>query len=123
MRCEVLKCTNLWNNDVSGKSDPYVKLRLLSNEDPGGVKKSATIEQNLSPEWNEKHSILVKDPTESLEVTVWDYDMVGDDDLMGKQWPKNVEMTAENWVGCNVWGDHGLFYILEIMPHLARMRV
>ena len=32
-----------------------------------------------------------------------------DDILVGKHWPKNEE-TPEQWVGYNVWGDHGFFF-------------
>ena len=46
-----------------------------------------------------------------------------DDILVGKHWPKNVEETPEQWVGYNVWGDHGFFYTSETMPHLASMKV
>ena len=46
-----------------------------------------------------------------------------DDILVGKHWPKNIEETPEQWVGYNVWGDHGFFYTSETMPHLARMKV
>ena len=45
-----------------------------------------------------------------------------DDILVAKHWPKNSE-EPKQWVGYNVWGDHGFFYTSETMPHLAKMRV
>ena len=47
-----------------------------------------------------------------------------DDILVAKHWPEDKkEPEPEQWVGYNVWGDHGFFYTSETVPHLARMRV
>jgi len=80
-------------------SDPYVKLNLLSigADAESGVRKSETKIKNLNPEWNERHHIDVYDPNESLEVTVWDYDMVGDDDLMGKVVIPLADLANKKW--------------------------
>ena len=46
-----------------------------------------------------------------------------DDILVGKHWPKNICETPEQWVGYNVWGDHGFFYTSDAMRHLPLMKV
>ena len=38
----------------------------------------------LDPVWNEKHDIDVVDAHDILELSVYDYDVLGDDDFMGK---------------------------------------
>ena len=45
-----------------------------------------------------------------------------DDILVGKHWPKGQE-EPKQWVGYNVWGNHGFFYTPDTMKHLCSMKV
>jgi len=83
----ILEAKNLKKMDVGGLSDPYVKITLMQ----GGKrlkKKKTTIKKNtLCPYYNESFSFEV--PFEqiqkvSLLVSVFDYDRMGKNDMIGK---------------------------------------
>ncbi|KAL3700745.1 hypothetical protein R1sor_018767 [Riccia sorocarpa] len=77
----VVKAHHLKNKDLLGKSDPYVMLRVGDS-----TRQTKTIMNNLNPEWNETLNIPVDDPdTESLDITVYDWDKVGSHDKLGIQ--------------------------------------
>ncbi|XP_075476547.1 synaptotagmin-1-like [Primulina tabacum] len=82
LHVKVLRATKLRKKDLMGGSDPYVKLKLTESKAPS--KKTAVKHNNLSPEWNEEFSIVVKDPeTQALELIVYDWEKVGKHDKMG----------------------------------------
>lgn len=83
----ILEAKNLKKMDVGGLSDPYVKITLMQ----GGKrlkKKKTTIKKNtLCPYYNESFSFEV--PFEqiqkvSLLVSVFDYDRMGKNDMIGR---------------------------------------
>ncbi|ELT94467.1 hypothetical protein CAPTEDRAFT_227763 [Capitella teleta] len=66
--------------DDNGYSDPYVKFRL-GNERYKSKYKSKT----LKPRWLERFDLLMyDDQTSTLEISVWDHDIGGKDDIMGR---------------------------------------
>ncbi|XP_070206098.1 multiple C2 and transmembrane domain-containing protein 1-like isoform X2 [Littorina saxatilis] len=66
--------------DDNGLSDPYVKFRL-GNEKCRSKHKSKT----LSPKWLEQFDLRqFQDLASQLEITVFDYDVTGKDDFMGR---------------------------------------
>ncbi|XP_045078963.1 synaptotagmin-6-like isoform X2 [Coregonus clupeaformis] len=82
----VIKCRNLKAMDITGYSDPYVKVSL----DCDGrrlKKKKTTIKRNtLNPTYNE--AIIFDIPPEnmdqvSLHISVMDYDLVGHNEIIG----------------------------------------
>ncbi|CAM6089832.1 unnamed protein product [Calypogeia fissa] len=77
----VLQARQLLIKDISGSSDPYVVLKLGDS-----TEKTKVIKRNLNPEWNETFSLVVKDPaTDSLEISIYDWDKVGARDKLGVQ--------------------------------------
>ncbi|XP_073012315.1 synaptotagmin-2-like [Typha latifolia] len=79
---KVVRANNLRKKDFMGKSDPYVKLKLLDDKLPS--KKTTVKRNNLNPEWNEEFNLVVKDPeTQSLELRVYDWEQVGKHERMG----------------------------------------
>ncbi|KAG6546961.1 hypothetical protein Mapa_011577 [Marchantia paleacea] len=75
----VIKAKDLKKKDFLGKSDPYVTLTVGDS-----TQKTQIIMNNLNPEWNETFSLVVDDPeTESLDITVYDWDKVGTHDKLG----------------------------------------
>ncbi|KAI6687852.1 hypothetical protein NL676_024680 [Syzygium grande] len=60
LNVKVVRGIKLKKEDILGKSDPYVKVKLT--EDKLSTKKTAVKHSNLNPEWNEEFSLVVKDP-------------------------------------------------------------
>jgi Ca2+-dependent lipid-binding protein len=79
----IISAKNLLKMDLTGKADPYVKLRLVNTL---MSKKTKTKMNTLSPEWNETFKFLVQDPkSQSLQLHVYDWDRVGTHQRMGIQ--------------------------------------
>jgi hypothetical protein len=79
-RLDVRVCgaRNLPDTQWVSKPDPYVKCRLESQ-----VHKTAVIENNLTPEWNEVFKFHVRDADSAqLRLEVWN-DNVASDELLG----------------------------------------
>jgi len=79
---EVVKARHLPSSDLSGMSDPYVTLNL------NGMKRTTrVVKSSLAPVWNETFEFddqsLGVWEGQSLMVEVYDWDMVGDADLLG----------------------------------------
>eukprot|EP00731_Ephydatia_muelleri_P035093 Em0096g12a len=69
---------NLAIRDKSGSSDPYVKFKQEHFK-----YKSAVINQNLNPQWNEIVSFKTTDLASPLQMQVFDHDYGSADDFMG----------------------------------------
>lgn len=83
----VLEAKNLKKMDITGSSDPYVKLSLLLNGKRVKKKKTTMKKQTLNPYYNESFTFDV--PFEhiqkvSLVVTVVDYDRISASDPIGQ---------------------------------------
>ena len=74
LACEVICCKQLWANDPSGKSDPYVVVSL-----GGQSRQTETIDDTLDPDWSEHKQVFTFDVHESSqEVHVAVYDSEAD---------------------------------------------
>jgi len=85
----ILECKKLKKMDITGASDPYVKIKLLDSKGKRiGKKKKTTIKNaNLNPYYNESFVFIVEENLlrkVNLEVTVLDYDRIGGSDPIGK---------------------------------------
>merc|ERR1712184_186631 len=85
----VLEARKLKKMDITGASDPYVKLKLFDakNKRIGKKKKTSVKSCNLNPYWNESFVFLIDEMDMKrvyLDVTVCDYDMIGSGDPIGK---------------------------------------
>ncbi|KFP21130.1 Ras GTPase-activating protein 4, partial [Egretta garzetta] len=80
LRCSVLEARDLARKDRNGASDPFVRLRYN-----GKVQESTVVKKSCYPRWNETFEFELAEPTEEkLCVEVWDWDLVGRNDFLGK---------------------------------------
>ncbi|KAI9790565.1 MAG: hypothetical protein M1833_001916 [Piccolia ochrophora] len=81
LRVDVLDAENLPAADRNGYSDPYCKFELNGKE----VFKTNEQKKTLHPAWNEYFEVPVPSRIgANFSVTVFDWDAVGNDDLLGK---------------------------------------
>ncbi len=80
LRVDVLNAQDLPPADANGKSDPYCKFELNSQE----VFKTKTLKKTLNPEWNEFFEVSVPSRTSArFKVNVYDYDFADRPDFLG----------------------------------------
>ncbi|XP_030632902.1 synaptotagmin-6 [Chanos chanos] len=82
----VIKCRNLKAMDITGYSDPYVKVSLICDGRRLKKKKTTIKKNTLNPTYNE--AIIFDIPPEnmdqvSLHISVMDYDLVGHNEIIG----------------------------------------
>lgn len=85
----ILECRRLKKMDITGASDPYVKIKLLDSKGKRiGKKKKTTVKNaNLNPYYNESFVFMVEQSMlrkVNLEITVLDYDRIGGSDAIGR---------------------------------------
>uniref|UniRef100_A0A671PVQ1 Synaptotagmin VIa n=1 Tax=Sinocyclocheilus anshuiensis TaxID=1608454 RepID=A0A671PVQ1_9TELE len=82
----VIKCRNLKAMDITGYSDPYVKVSLICDGRRLKKKKTTTKKNTLNPTYNE--AVIFDIPPESMDqvslhISVMDYDLVGHNEIIG----------------------------------------
>lgn len=95
----VLEARKLKKMDITGASDPYVKLKLFDSKLKriGKKKKTSVKSCNLNPYWNESFVFIIDEmdmKRVTLDITVCDYDLIGGGDPIGKiklGWSQNKE--------------------------------
>jgi synaptotagmin-1 len=95
----VLEARKLKKMDITGASDPYVKLKLFDSKGKriGKKKKTSVKSCNLNPYWNESFVFIIDEMDMKrvlLDMTVCDYDLIGGGDPIGKiklGWSQNKE--------------------------------
>ncbi|KAG7240430.1 hypothetical protein INR49_027001 [Caranx melampygus] len=82
IRVYIVSASNLHPADPDGKADPYIVLRLGKNE----IKdRDNYIPKQLNPVFGRSFEMQATFPQESLlSVLIYDYDLVGGDDLIGE---------------------------------------
>ncbi|XP_035477484.2 synaptotagmin-10 isoform X1 [Scophthalmus maximus] len=86
MTLTVIKCRNLKAMDITGSSDPYVKVYLICDGRRLKKRKTTTKKSTLNPVYSE--AIIFDIPPEnveqvSLSIMVMDYDRVGHNEVIG----------------------------------------
>ncbi|XP_010873626.2 synaptotagmin-6 isoform X2 [Esox lucius] len=100
----VIKCRNLKAMDITGYSDPYVKVSLICDGRRLKKKKTTIKKNTLNPTYNE--AIIFDIPPESMDhvslhISVMDYDLVGHNEIIGVN---RVGCTAEG-LGKGHWNE------------------
>ncbi|XP_069388583.1 fer-1-like protein 6 isoform X2 [Paralichthys olivaceus] len=82
IRVYIVSASNLHPSDPDGKADPYIVLRLGKNE----IKdRDNYIPKQLNPVFGRSFEMQATFPQDSLlSLLIYDYDMVGGDDLIGE---------------------------------------
>jgi len=76
----VIEARGLPKSDhLGGKSDPYCVLFLERQKE-----KTRTVKKTLNPKWQAEFEFFVSDPKASLEVSVFDWNRILSDELIGK---------------------------------------
>jgi len=86
----IVSGTNLLAADSNGKSDPFVELRVGKKK-----KKTKTKMRTRDPVWNEEFTFDIWSIQDKIELEIFDWDAVGDNDLLGR---KTIEL-ADIFIG------------------------
>ncbi|XP_053558145.1 rasGAP-activating-like protein 1 isoform X2 [Bombina bombina] len=87
LHCHVLEARDLAPRDISGTSDPFVRI-FCNNQ----TSETMVIKRTRFPRWNEVlefdlRGIEELDPVDQIiSIEVWDWDMVGKNDFLGRVW-------------------------------------
>ncbi|KAG8455664.1 hypothetical protein GDO86_001742 [Hymenochirus boettgeri] len=87
LHCHVLEARDLAPRDISGTSDPFVRI-FCNNQ----TLETSVIKRTRFPRWNEVlefdlRGIEELDPGDQvISIEVWDWDMVGKNDFLGRVW-------------------------------------
>lgn len=102
MTLTVIKCRNLKAMDITGSSDPYVKVSLICDGRRLKKRKTTTKRSTLNPVYNE--AIIFDIPPEnveqvSLSIMVMDYDRVGHNEVIGvcRTGPDAEGLGRDHW--------------------------
>eukprot|EP01098_Paradermamoeba_levis_P012268 TRINITY_DN532_c0_g1_i1.p1 TRINITY_DN532_c0_g1~~TRINITY_DN532_c0_g1_i1.p1 ORF type:complete len:1005 (-),score=313.39 TRINITY_DN532_c0_g1_i1:166-3180(-) len=85
---KINKARDLESKDINGKSDPFVRVYLLPEEEGARAKKKVdfetkVIKANLNPVWNEEFRVPVSRAVTALELYVYDWDNLSPPDRIG----------------------------------------
>ncbi|KAH0795097.1 Fer-1-like 4 [Histomonas meleagridis] len=83
----VIRGSNLPPADPNGKSDPYCVLTAYAADGPYKLGKTKIKKKTLNPVWDEKREkpfYLYTPLIKKLEILVYDHDLIGKDDYLGK---------------------------------------
>ncbi|XP_030633731.1 synaptotagmin-10 [Chanos chanos] len=102
MTLTVIKCRNLKAMDITGSSDPYVKVSLICDGRRLKKRKTTIKKSTLNPVYNE--AIIFDIPPEnveqvSLSIMVMDYDRVGHNEVIGvcRAGPDAEGLGRDHW--------------------------
>ncbi|XP_039628169.1 rasGAP-activating-like protein 1 isoform X2 [Polypterus senegalus] len=83
LRCHIIEARDLAPRDISGTSDPFVRIMFNSQ-----TAETSIIKKTRFPHWDEVLQFELNDTKledgQSLALEVWDWDMVGKNDFLGK---------------------------------------
>jgi len=88
--------SDLADKDWFSKSDPYVTCEL--KDKPKSRVKTATVLNDLNPQWNFEAAVLGYTTDDSLIFEIWDNDL-GKDDYLGRCTLENAEFKKKKFTG------------------------
>lgn len=83
-----MNCQNVKNADSGGKSDPFVRMNVVSRN--GTVLmdkeefKSQTIKDSLNPVWGEEWEVMLTEDSDHIVFEIYDDDLFGQSDYLGE---------------------------------------
>ena len=90
LHIKICEAKNVLRMDVKGKSDPYITLRLKS-QDKKDFQKTQIISNSTDPVWNEEFDLVASDANDMLLINMYDEDIKMDDKMMDElQFPVNT---------------------------------
>ena len=98
---KIVEAEDLKACDPSGFSDPYL---VLGDEYGKRLTKTRVIKNNLNPRWDESVDITVSGPL-NIIATIWDYDMIGDHDFVGRTSLKLDPIHFSDYLPREFWLD------------------
>ena len=99
IRVYILELRDLAKKDITGASDPYVKI-YLGNTLKYDEQKNH-VKSQLNVQWYKHYDIVSELPGESsLKIEVWDYDMIFKDELIG-----STVIDLEDRFFCDNWKE------------------
>ena len=98
---KIIEAEDLKAGDVNGLSDPYV---VLGDEYQKRLAKTRIVYQSLNPRWDETVDILTTGPLNVI-ATVWDWDMMGDHDCLGRTSLKLDPSHFQDFLPREYWLD------------------
>lgn len=99
LHIKICQWYDLKKMDTIGRSDPYVTLRLKS-QDKKQALTTLVLSNTLDPIWNQEFDITAIDPNDTLYIDMCDEGIKNDDKMMGR-----LEYPVSTWqIGAPV--DH-----------------
>uniref|UniRef100_A0A8D2J533 RAS protein activator like 1 n=1 Tax=Varanus komodoensis TaxID=61221 RepID=A0A8D2J533_VARKO len=120
--CRIVEARDLAPRDSSGTSDPFA--RVLWN---GQVLETAIIKKTRFPHWDELLEFVLEDGAAvetPLVVEVWDWDMVGKNDFLGRVSGQGWSAGGRSRQGpCRLLGQPSLLGALRLRVRLTEDRI
>lgn len=98
---KIVEAEDLKACDPNGFSDPYV---VLVDERQKRLHKTRVVRKSLNPRWDESRDITVTAPI-TIIATVWDDDMFGDHDFVGRTSFKLDPVHFSDYIPREIWLD------------------
>ena len=116
-----IEADNIPKMDTFGKADPYVVFRLGLNVEK--KYKTRYIEKTFNPKWNETFQIPLRFSRDNFQITMYDHDKVGNDDVIGSTAFPVTEFTpgqpVDKWIDLTPGPNVKKRARLHVVFHLA----